>query len=119
MRPQSPVRKWPFSLAALGAVAALAVPALAATKSVKVDDDYYVRSSGVPTVTVKRGDVVRWDFVGRSPHTVSARGPVRFESRPMTSGRFKKRMTTAGRYRIFCRVHGAKDMSMVLVVRGG
>jgi plastocyanin len=28
-------------------------------------------------------------------------------------------MTTAGRYKIFCRVHGAKDMSMVLVVRGG
>jgi plastocyanin len=113
------MRKPLFAIAALAAVAAFAVPALAATESVKVDDNYYVRSTGVPIVTVERGDVVRWDFVGRSPHTVSARGPVRFQSMPMTSGSYRRRITTAGKYRILCRVHGATDMSMILVVRDG
>jgi plastocyanin len=104
-------------VAALGAVAALAVPALAETTSIKVDDNYYMKSEGPTAVTVEPGDVVRWSFVGRSPHTVSARWPARIESGPRTSGTYRVRMTTPGRYRIFCRVHGAKDMSMILIVR--
>jgi plastocyanin len=107
-----------LAVVAIGAVAALAVPAaLAETTSIKVDDNYYMRSAGTAAVAVDRGDTVRWNFVGRSPHTVSARGPARIESGPMTSGTFRRKLTTPGRYRIFCRVHGAKDMSMILVVR--
>jgi plastocyanin len=95
-----------------------ALPALAATRSVKVDDNYYVRARGVPTVTVKRNDTVRWDFVGRSAHTVTVRsGPVRFRSGPKASGRFVHKLSRSGTYRIYCQIHGSKDMSMVLRVR--
>ncbi|HVL31193.1 MAG TPA: hypothetical protein VM299_03095 [Solirubrobacteraceae bacterium] len=98
--------------------AALALPALAATKSVDVGDNWFVRSRGVPTVTVKRNDTVRWRFVGDRPHNVVAtRGPVRFRSPVKSSGVFKRKMTRGGTYRIVCEIHGRSDQSMVLKVR--
>ncbi|MGI9098841.1 MAG: cupredoxin domain-containing protein [Solirubrobacteraceae bacterium] len=100
------------------ATAVLAVPALAATKSVKVGDNYYVKDNGVPTVTVKKGDTVKWNFVGEYPHTVTVRsGPVKFTSKTLRSGVFTKKVTKPGTYRIYCKIHGAKDQSMVLKVR--
>ena len=62
-----------LTAAAITTAAAVAVPALAATKSVKVGDNYYVRSSGVPTVTVKKNDTVKWNFAGNRPHNVRSR----------------------------------------------
>jgi plastocyanin len=104
--------------AALTAVAAFAVPTLAATKSIKVGDNYYVRDGGAPTVTVKRNDTVRWKFVGRNAHTVTVKsGPAKFTSRAMRSGTFSRRLTKSGSYRIFCRIHGAGDHSMRLRVK--
>ncbi len=99
--------------------AALAIPALAATKTVRVGDNYFVRDTdSTPTVTVRRNDVVRWRFVGRAPHTVTVRrGPVRFDSGDKRSGVYRKRMTRTGTYRIYCRIHGADDQSMILRVR--
>ena len=47
------MRKLIVIVLALAVAAALAATALAATKSVKVGDNYFVRSSGVPTVSVK------------------------------------------------------------------
>lgn len=100
-------------------VAALAIPALAATKSVRVGDNWFVRDTeSTPTVTVKRNDYVRWRFVGDRAHTVTVRrGPVRFDSGEKRSGVFRKRMTRTGTYRIYCRIHGADDQSMILRVR--
>ena len=46
------MRKLIVLVIAAAAVTALAATAFAATRSVKVGDNYYVRSSGVPTVTV-------------------------------------------------------------------
>jgi plastocyanin len=103
---------------ALAAITAFIVPAMAATRSVKVSDNYYVRDGGVPTVTVKQGDTVRWRFVGRSAHTVTVkRGPEKFGSKPGTSGVYRKTLTKVGEYLIYCRIHGAKDQSMVLQVK--
>jgi len=100
------------------AAAALAIPALAATKSVNVGDDYFVRDGGVPTVTVKRNDTVRWRFVGDSPHTVTVKsGPAKFTSKSKSSGTFARKLTKAGTYRIYCKIHGEKDQSMILKVR--
>lgn len=105
------------ALAALSA-AALAGPASAGTKSVKVGDNYFARPSGVPTLTVKRGDTVRWVWRGRAPHNVTvASGPVRFASRTQSSGSFSKRLTKRGTYRLICTIHGPRDQSMVLRVR--
>ena len=113
------MRKPLVLVAMLAATAALAIPALAATKNVRVGDNWFVRDTeSTPTVTVQRNDYVRWRFVGDRPHTVTVRrGPVRFDSGEKRSGVYRKRMRRAGTYRIYCRIHGADDQSMILRVR--
>ncbi len=86
--------------------AAVAIPALAATKSVKVGDNYFVRASGVPTVTVKKNDTVKWNFPGDKPHNVIVtNGPVKFKSKTKSSGSYSKKVTRAGLYTIVCAIH--------------
>ncbi len=107
-----------LTAAAITTAAAAAVPALAATKSVKVGDNYYVKDGGVPTVTVKKGDTVKWNFSGKKPHNVKVKsGPVKFTSKTMDSGSYSKKMTKAGLYTIFCTIHGQSDQSMKLRVK--
>jgi plastocyanin len=103
---------------AAAAVAVLAASALAATRSVKVGDNYYVRPSGVPRVTVSKGTTVAWHFRGSSAHSVTvSRGPVKFNSGVRGSGTFRKKMRRRGTYTIYCVVHGARDQKMKLVVK--
>jgi plastocyanin len=106
-------------MALVGAVLAiLATQAFAASRSVKVGDDYFVRPSGVPTVTVKKGTTVTWRFAGRNLHTVAvSSGPVRFHSSAKSRGTYKKKLTRAGTYRIYCTIHGRANQSMKLVVK--
>ena len=102
----------------LALFAVLAATALAATKSVTVGDDYFVRSTGVPTVTVRRNDTVRWLFRGDSAHNVVVKkGPVKFNSPVKSSGSYSKRVTRRGTYTIICTIHGAATQSMKLVVK--
>ena len=99
-------------------LAVLAAGAMAATKSIKVGDDYYVRASGVPKVTVSKGTTVRWRFAGDNPHTVTvSKGPARFNSGMKTSGTYSKKLRKRGTYTIYCTVHGASDQKMKLVVK--
>ncbi len=101
----------------LGCLGVLASVAMAA-RSVKVGDDYYVRSSGVPTVTVTKGTTVTWRFKGSNPHSVTvSKGPRKFDSGVRTGGSYKKKVTKRGTYKIYCTVHGASDQSMKLVVK--
>ena len=110
-------RLFVLSLVAVVAAAAVAVTAFGATKVVNVGDNYFVRSSGVPGVTVKRGTVVAWRWVGDRLHDVKVeRGPVRFRARPRRSGTYRKRIWTTGRYTIICTIHGGDDQKMVLRV---
>jgi plastocyanin len=93
-------------------------PAFAATKQVKGGDNFFVRSSGVPTVTVSKGTKVTWKWTGKSLHNVTVtRGPSKFHSGSKKSGRFSRTLSKAGTYTIVCTVHGASDQSMKLVVR--
>ena len=105
-------------LAAVAVVsAAFATSAPSATR-VNVGDNYFVRSSGVPTVTVSKGTKVRWVWVGNDLHNVKVRsGPARFTSPSKTSGSFTKRMRKRGTYTIVCSIHGGGDQKMKLVVR--
>jgi plastocyanin len=101
-----------------GLLVAAVAPALAATRKVTVGDNYFVRSSGVPTVTVGKGTKVTWVWKGKSSHNVKVtRGPAKFGSSTIRSGSFSKKVTKAGTYTIVCTVHGASDQSMKLVVR--
>jgi plastocyanin len=100
------------------ALAALTATAFAATKSVKVGDDYYVRPSGVPKVTVSKGTTVKWRFVGDSPHSVTvSKGPVKFNSGVKSSGTYRKKMKKRGTYTIYCTIHGASNQKMKLIVK--
>ena len=95
-----------------------AVPALAATKRVKVGDNYFVRDGGVPTVSVARNTRVKWVWRGDSVHNVKVtQGPAKFGSSAMRTGRYVKKVSTRGTYTLICSVHGAEDQSMKLVVR--
>jgi plastocyanin len=100
------------------ALAALTATAFAATKSVKVGDDYYVRPSGVPKVTVSKGTTVKWSFTGDSLHTVTvSKGPAKFKSGPKSSGTYKKKMKKRGTYTIYCTIHGPANQKMKLIVK--
>ena len=58
------------------AALAVGVPAANSAREIKVGDNYFVRSSGVPTVTVSKGTMVKWVWKGRSLHNVKVKqGP--------------------------------------------
>ncbi len=102
----------------VGSLGVLASVAMAATRSIKVGDDYYVRPSGVPTVTVSKGTTVTWKFRGSNPHTVTvSKGPSKFNSGVRHGGSYKKKLTKRGTYTIYCTVHGASDQKMKLKVK--
>jgi plastocyanin len=112
-----PLRKLLVLALAVAVLAIIATQAFAA-RTIKVGDNYFVRPSGVPTVTVTKGTTVTWRFAGRNPHTVVvSSGPVKFRSSAKTSGTYKKKLTRAGTYRIYCSIHGRGDQSMKLVVK--
>jgi plastocyanin len=101
-----------------GLLGPAATPAVAAIKTVKVGDNYFVRDGGVPTVTVSKGTKVRWVWTGKSLHNVKVtKGPAKFGSASQKSGAYAKRIRKAGTYTIVCTVHGARDQSMKLVAR--
>ena len=94
----------------------LAAPA-AAAKNVKVDDDYFVRSGSKPTVTVKKGTTVKWNWRGSRQHNVVVQsGPRSFQSALKRSGSYSRKMKRTGTYKIICSIH-APDMAMTLKVR--
>lgn len=103
-------------VAVLAVAAVAAAPAVAATKRIKVGDNYFVRAGSPPKVTVKKGTVVRWVWRGKVVHNVKVtRGPQRFQSPTKAKGSFKHRMRRKGTYRIVCTIH--PGMAMTLRVR--
>jgi plastocyanin len=105
-------------LAAVAVLAAVFATSAPSATRVNVGDNYFVRPSGVPTVTVSKGTKVRWVWTGNDLHNVKVkRGPARFSSPAQTSGSYVKRMRKRGTYTIVCTVHGGSDQKMKLVVR--
>jgi plastocyanin len=100
------------------AVALLAAaPAAAKTRNVKIGDDYYVRAGNPPTVSVKKGTTVKWNWTGSRQHNVVVqKGPASFQSDLKRSGSYKRTMKKAGTYKIVCSIH-APDMAMTLKVK--
>ncbi len=103
-------------LAAAVSLVVAVVPASAATRSVRVDDNYFGRSDRIAKVTVDKGTVVTWRWRGTRRHNVTVEtGPRYFNSKTKRSGTFEKTMRTRGSYRIVCTIH-EPDMRMRLVV---
>jgi len=111
------VRKLLLVPAIATAALAVGVPAANSARDVKIGDNYFVRASGVPTVTVSKGTTVRWVWRGKSLHNVKvAKGPVRFGSSSKKTGTYSHKMTRKGTYTIICTIHGGSDQKMKLVV---
>ena len=103
-------------LVAIAAVAAayVAMPAFAATKSVKVGPQI---NFGPKKLSLKRGDTVKFVWTGKLPHNVRiSRGPQKGTiSKVKTKGTASRRFTKAGTYTIVCDVH-APTMKMTVKV---
>jgi plastocyanin len=94
----------------------VAAPALSKSKSVEVDDNYFVHKGKPRTVTVHKGDKVEWEWEGTNDHNVTVtKGPVKFHSKTQSSGSFEKKLKKVGTYKIICTIH-APDMRMTLKV---
>ena len=86
------MRKVVASAVLAGLLGALLVagPALSKTKSVEVDDNYFVHKGSPRTVTVHKGDKVEWEWEGSNPHNVTVKnGPVKFHSKINELGVFE------------------------------
>jgi plastocyanin len=95
----------------------LAAPAAAATKNVKVDDDFFVRSGDPPTVKVKRGTTVKFNWTGSRQHNiVTVKGPANIECGLRRRGTCERKARKAGTYKLQCSIH-APDMAMTLRVK--
>ena len=101
------------AITALVASAAIAVSAFAATKTVAVKDDVFAPKK----VTVKKGTTMRWVWKGSAPHNVRVTsGPAKFRSATQTKGRFSKKLSKTGTYKLVCTIHDPR-MSMTIKVR--
>jgi plastocyanin len=106
-----------LAIVAAVAGAAIAVPAFAATKTVKVGPK---TSFGPKSLSIKSGDTVRFRWTGSLPHdVVITKGPgIRRKktiSRVRTRGIVSKKFNTKGTYSILCQVH-APTMKMTIKV---
>jgi plastocyanin len=95
-------------------LAAGAAVALAATSNVGVRKRGTRYLFTPSTLTIRRGDTVRWSWRGTVPHNVTGPG---FHSRTATRLTFSRRFTRAGTFRVRCTIHAALGQRMTIRVR--
>jgi plastocyanin len=102
-----------------------AIPALAATITVQVGDNFYQGPDGTNTIRIARGDVLVFQYVGASSHpTMSDSSPVAWATFPMNSANptksFAANTFAAGTYPFHCTAHGAPGIGQfgTLIVSG-
>ena len=96
-------------IGATAAAAALAVPALGAGATVRVDDNLFKAK----TVRITKGSTVTWRWVGDNPHNVKFRS---FHSTIKKTGTYRHKFTTRGTYRYICTLHDDKGMKGTVIV---
>ena len=104
----------------VGCLGVLASVAMAATKSVKVGDNYYVRSRGRAEDHRLQGH--RGEVALRHQHPAhghrQVRGPAKFNSGVRSLRHATRRSSrSAAPTSIYCTIHGASDQRMKLVVK--
>jgi plastocyanin len=99
-------------LVAVAAVAAaIAVPAFAATKTVKVGPQ---RQFGPKSMSIKAGDTVKFQWTGKLPHNiVITKGPKKGTiSGVRTKGTVSRKFTKKGSYTIVCQIHPGMTLKL-------
>jgi plastocyanin len=111
------MRKLLVALAIAVLSAVLATQAFAKTRTVKVGDDYFLHRGKPPTITIHKGQRVKWRWVGSDSHNVSTiKGPKSFHSKLQRGGTYSHKFKKAGTYKIVCTIH-APDMAMTIKVK--
>jgi plastocyanin len=97
---------------ALALAGALAVPALAATKTITLRDNVFSPKAA----SVAKGTTVRFVWKGKQSHNVFlTSGPpaaVKFHSPVKTRGSYSKTLTRSGTYRIVCQLHPGMKLTL-------
>jgi plastocyanin len=89
----------------------LAIPALAATRTVSVKDNFFAQR----TLTVGKRTTVKWVWRGKRPHNVAVkRGPEKFRSGAPVRRRavYKHTFKRRGTYVIHCEIHPGMEMTV-------
>ena len=98
-----------IALGAAGALAIAAVPAFAATKTIRVDDNVFSPKS----TSVSKGTTVKFRFVGEAPHNVKRTGGPRFTAiSNRRSGTISRKLNTRGTLKLTCTIHPGMDLSI-------
>ena len=96
-----------IAFAALMVIAALAVPAYGATRTVRVDDNFFSPES----ISIRKNDTINFRWVGDAPHNVTkTRGPSFTRIANRRSGTVARKFRRVGTYRLVCTIHGGMDM---------
>ena len=96
----------------------LAATAYAATRNVKVGDDYFIKAGSPRTITVKKGTKLKFTWAGRSPHNVTTdKAPIRFASPTQVKGTYAKKLTKKGTYVLYCTIHGLNVQRLTVKVK--
>jgi plastocyanin len=110
----------PVLVIAAGAALLCAAPATAATKTVQVGDNYFLKSA----LTVKKNTTVVWRWPGAElagdVHDVTLKkgpkGVKKFASEAAASDySFRRKLKVPGQYRIVCTLH--EEMKMTIRVK--
>jgi plastocyanin len=98
-------------VAVVAVAAAIAVPAFAATKTVKVGPGLRF---GTSRLNIRSGDTVKFRWTGSLPHNVViTKGPKRGTiSKVRTKGTVLKRFNTKGTYTIVCQIHAGMTLKL-------
>ena len=107
------MRKLILALAAVFAVAAaFAIPALAATKTVALKDNYFSPKS----TSISKGSTVRFVWKGKAAHNVTmTKGPGKhFRTSNKQSGTYLHKFTRAGSYTIVCTLHPGMQLKLAV-----
>ncbi|MFL5847017.1 MAG: plastocyanin/azurin family copper-binding protein [Solirubrobacteraceae bacterium] len=94
-------------LATAAAALALSVPAFGATKGVKVVDDKF----SAATITIHKGDTVKWTWAGKNPHNVKFSG---FTSKVQVKGTFSHRFKKKGTFKYLCVIHSGMTGKVIV-----
>ncbi|MBJ7347894.1 MAG: cupredoxin domain-containing protein [Thermoleophilaceae bacterium] len=88
------------------ALAALSANAVASTKSITLNDDFF--SPG--TLTIAKNDKIKfvWNETSHRHNVTVKSGPRSFHSSTKRSGTYTKKFTTRGTYKIHCTIHSDK-----------
>ena len=104
-----PMKMKVLAVATAGVVALAAVPAFAATTTVRVDDTVFEPKS----LTVKKGTSVRFRFVGEAPHNVRRAGGKRFKAiSSREDGTVTRKLRRKGTYSLLCTIHPGMEMKI-------